>query len=357
MKGIGTLALVVGICWAVFALSMDVSVATGSGDRVNNLGLMADRQLHTIVGGMIALAGLLMVLLGGKGSAPSATTASDTRPCPACAETIKNAAIKCRHCGADVAADTARPGRSLPEALASSTVTVAPSGPDLPKASSIEFKYLCFALICVIISAAIYHLTRAAPNVTRQPEQQAYVPKADDQIFLDLAAFGCMSAGDFDRAIDHYNRGEYSAWADITVSKYCFFQKDVSPDISWTVMQVRDGAMQVGLKRAAEYSKNPDLGRFNYWTLTKWATATRKVASTPAETVSAAAPSNLKAGYKSKPAKAAYPVHDAPGGLSPAIRKLSIGESVTIYRIVDGWARITPPKSKDEWIIPELLDW
>ncbi|WP_430444862.1 MAG: hypothetical protein ACQZ2J_27635 [Pseudomonas piscis] len=104
MKGIGTLALVVGICWAVFALSMDVSVATASGGRVNNLGLMADRQLHTIVGGMIALAGLLMVLLGGRSSAPSGAIAIDTRPCPACAETIKNAAIKCRHCGADVEA-------------------------------------------------------------------------------------------------------------------------------------------------------------------------------------------------------------------------------------------------------------
>jgi hypothetical protein len=104
MKGIGTLALVVGICWAVFALSMDVSVATGSGGRVNNLGLMADRQLHTIVGGMIALAGLLLVLLGGKGSAQSATTATDTRPCPVCAETIKREAIKCKHCGTDIEA-------------------------------------------------------------------------------------------------------------------------------------------------------------------------------------------------------------------------------------------------------------
>lgn len=66
MKGFGTVAIVVGICWLVFALGMDVSVATGSGGRVNNLGLMADRQVHTIVGGMIMLAGLLMILLGGQ---------------------------------------------------------------------------------------------------------------------------------------------------------------------------------------------------------------------------------------------------------------------------------------------------
>ena len=104
MKGFGTLALIVGICWLVFALSMDVSVATGAGGRVNNMGLMADRQIHTIVGGMISLAGLLMVLLGGKSSPASvhAQAEKDTRPCPMCAESIKSAAVKCKHCGADV---------------------------------------------------------------------------------------------------------------------------------------------------------------------------------------------------------------------------------------------------------------
>ena len=103
MKGFGTFALIVGICWVVFGLSMNVSVSTGTG-RVNNLVLMADRQVHTIVGGMIALAGLVMLILGGKvsASAPSALAEMDTRPCPLCAETIKNAAIKCKHCGAEV---------------------------------------------------------------------------------------------------------------------------------------------------------------------------------------------------------------------------------------------------------------
>ncbi|MCP1510981.1 SPOR domain-containing protein [Pseudomonas rhodesiae] len=102
MKGFGTFALIIGICWLVFALSMDVSVATGAGGRVNNMGLMADRQIHTIVGGMIALAGLLMILLGGKTAAPQYAAETDTRPCPLCAETIKRAAIKCKHCGGDV---------------------------------------------------------------------------------------------------------------------------------------------------------------------------------------------------------------------------------------------------------------
>lgn len=102
MKGFGTFAIIVGVCWLVFALSMDVSVSTGAGGRVNNLGLMADRQMHTIVGGVIILAGLLMVLLGGKSNAPQPAAEADNRPCPLCAETIKIAAIKCKHCGADV---------------------------------------------------------------------------------------------------------------------------------------------------------------------------------------------------------------------------------------------------------------
>ncbi|VVP63103.1 hypothetical protein PS907_00150 [Pseudomonas fluorescens] len=102
MKGFGTFALIAGICWLIFALSMDVSVSTGAGGRVNNLGLMADRQVHTIVGGVIILAGLLMVLLGGKSTAPQSAAETDTRPCPLCAENIKRAAIKCKHCGGDV---------------------------------------------------------------------------------------------------------------------------------------------------------------------------------------------------------------------------------------------------------------
>ena len=68
MKGLGILTLVAGIGWVIFALSIDVSVSTGAGGRVNNLGLMADRQVYTIGGGIIALAGLLMMLVGDKGS-------------------------------------------------------------------------------------------------------------------------------------------------------------------------------------------------------------------------------------------------------------------------------------------------
>ena len=110
MKGFGIFILIAGICWMIFALNMDVSVSSGMG-RVNNLGLMADRQVHAIVGGMIALAGLLMLIFGERTAVTNTQVSAeiDTRPCPLCAETIKNAAVKCKHCGADVEAVAYKP--------------------------------------------------------------------------------------------------------------------------------------------------------------------------------------------------------------------------------------------------------
>lgn len=266
MKGLGRVILLIGICWAIFALNMDVSVSTGASGRVNNLGLMADRQIHTILGGTIALAGLLMVLVGARSSA---SAKNDSRPCPLCAESIKIAAIKCKHCGTllepEPAADVGSVGETvLPDSKATSASTE-------PSGSNTKFMLLCAFLVCVIISAVIYRIPANPLDFPTPQEITTYKPKAEDQIRLDPAAFGCMSVGDFDRAIDHYNRGEYSAWAGITVGDHCFFQKDAGADISWTVMQVRGERMQIGLKRAAEFSKNPDLGKFDYWTLARWA--------------------------------------------------------------------------------------
>ncbi|WP_240350342.1 zinc ribbon domain-containing protein [Pseudomonas viridiflava] len=82
---------------------MDVSVASGLG-RVNNLGLMSERQNFTIVAGFIALGGLLMILMGGKSATAGGASAvnAESRNCPFCAEPIKKAAVKCKHCGSDV---------------------------------------------------------------------------------------------------------------------------------------------------------------------------------------------------------------------------------------------------------------
>lgn len=100
MRIFGVLVLVAAVLLLIVSMSMDVSVSTGMG-RVNNIGLMAERQNLTLVGGIAFLAGLLMLIFGGKSQAAAAAVA-DTRGCPLCAEPIKRAAVKCKHCGADV---------------------------------------------------------------------------------------------------------------------------------------------------------------------------------------------------------------------------------------------------------------
>lgn len=70
---LGGLVLVVGGLMVLGALSMDVGVAvptqtilgeTFGGGRVNNIGLMKDRQNLLILGSVLGLGGLLLSLLG-----------------------------------------------------------------------------------------------------------------------------------------------------------------------------------------------------------------------------------------------------------------------------------------------------
>jgi len=97
VRTLGYLAILIGVIFAVFALFMDVKVAIDDGYRVNNLGLMSSRQNYMIFGGFVAIAGIIIVLVGEKFK-PSANSVK----CTYCAELISSEAVKCKHCGSDV---------------------------------------------------------------------------------------------------------------------------------------------------------------------------------------------------------------------------------------------------------------
>ena len=65
MKSVGKLAMICGCLFLLWALTLDTSVATPFG-RVNNIGLMQDRQNYIIVSSIVLISGLLMFIFAEK---------------------------------------------------------------------------------------------------------------------------------------------------------------------------------------------------------------------------------------------------------------------------------------------------
>lgn len=97
MKIFGVFILIIGIVVVFLSLSMDTSVATTYGQRVNNLGLMKDQQNYLILGSVCFLGGLLALIFGKSQSTPR-----NEMDCPFCAEKILTQAKVCKHCGKDI---------------------------------------------------------------------------------------------------------------------------------------------------------------------------------------------------------------------------------------------------------------
>ena len=99
MKTVGVIAILVGIVVAIVALNMDTSVATGLGERVNNIGLMDQRRNILIVGSLVILVGVVLLGFASvKGNSADASTQVGYKACPYCAEPVRVEAKICKHC-------------------------------------------------------------------------------------------------------------------------------------------------------------------------------------------------------------------------------------------------------------------
>ena len=116
MKSLGMIALAIGVLGLFVSLNMDTSVATGLGSRVNNIGLINDKQNLLLVFAVISVVGAIFLALGGRSQAPTPppvtltrVETSHQRKCPFCAEMIKTEASMCRFCRREMPVATAVP--------------------------------------------------------------------------------------------------------------------------------------------------------------------------------------------------------------------------------------------------------
>lgn len=90
IRKVGFVLTSVGVVWLIAAMNMDTSVLTpvrtneyGMWDgqlptRVENIGLIARRENHIMLGGLFTLIGILLILFGGKGGWKNNDDASET---------------------------------------------------------------------------------------------------------------------------------------------------------------------------------------------------------------------------------------------------------------------------------------
>ena len=123
MKSLGIVLIITGLIWAIVAFNFDTSVSTGldSYERVNNLGLMAERQNHLIFSGLSIITGILLFGFGTIANNSSEENI-DKISCPFCAEKINVEAKLCRFCQKDLPIKVSVAVENIKENTSSATI-------------------------------------------------------------------------------------------------------------------------------------------------------------------------------------------------------------------------------------------
>ena len=174
MREFGYCLLVVGILWLIVAFNMETSVATSGSiylpSRVENIGLIARRENHMYVAGLLIVISTLLVIFGSNKHAVisparaenaregAAERAPTEKVCVACKSSIPHDATRCKYC------TEKQPERALEEPLATE-VGLAPERADpgeATEAADINPSDGVVALVGVLLICLVIFLFVAA---------------------------------------------------------------------------------------------------------------------------------------------------------------------------------------------------